>query len=77
MKKPKNIWVTENGYIGHELRSNNRYDETRGEREQVYQGSYKTTGNHIDYRDDTGFIADGEFKDGIFHHAGIILYKEK
>lgn len=23
------------------------------------------TGNHIDYKDDTGFTADGEFKEGI------------
>jgi Agrobacterium tumefaciens protein Atu4866 len=71
------MWVTKDGYIRHELLSNNRYDEARGNRKSAYQGSYKVTGNHIDYKDDTGFTADGEFKDGILYHAGMILYKEK
>jgi hypothetical protein len=71
------MWVTKDGYIRHELLPNNRYDEARGNRESAYQGNYKVTGNHIDYKDDTGFTADGEFKDGILYHAGMILYKEK
>lgn len=71
------MWVTKDGYIHHELLPNNRYDEARGNRKSAYQGSYKVTGNHIDYKDDTGFTADGEFKDGILYHAGMILYKEK
>lgn len=70
------MWVTKDGYIRHELLANNRYDEARGKRKSAYQGSYKVTGNHIDYKDDTGFTADGEFKDGILYHAGMILYKE-
>ena len=70
------MWVTEDGYIRHELLLNNRYDEARGNRKSAYQGSYKVTGNHIDYKDDTGFTADGEFKDGILYHAGMVLYKE-
>ncbi|MDR7129728.1 ketosteroid isomerase-like protein [Algoriphagus sp. 4150] len=71
------MWVTKDGYIRHELLPNNRYDEARGNRKSAYQGSYKVSGNHIDYVDDTGFTADGEFKDGILYHAGMILYKEK
>jgi hypothetical protein len=71
------MWVTKNGYIRHELLPNNRYDEARGNRKSAYLGSYKVTDNHIDYKDDTGFTADGEFKDGILYHAGMILYKEK
>ncbi|MBL3658794.1 Atu4866 domain-containing protein [Fulvivirga sediminis] len=71
------MWVTEDGKIRHELLSNNRYDEARGNRESAYQGDYWVTGNHIDYKDDTGFAADGEFIDGILYHAGMILYKEK
>jgi Agrobacterium tumefaciens protein Atu4866 len=71
------MWVTKNGYIRHELLPNNRYDEARGNRKSAYQGSYKVTDNHIDYKDDTGFTADGDFKDGILYHAGMILYKEK
>ncbi|MCU0469187.1 MAG: Atu4866 domain-containing protein [Arcicella sp.] len=71
------MWVTKNGYIRHELLPNNRYDEARGNRKSAYQGRYKVTDNHIDYKDDTGFTADGDFKDGILYHAGMILYKEK
>ncbi|WP_240486041.1 Atu4866 domain-containing protein [Anditalea andensis] len=71
------MWVTEDGYIRHELLPGNRYDEARGSRKSAYQGAYKVSGNHIDYKDDTGFTADGEFRDGILYHAGMVLYKEK
>ena len=86
MKKSKTIeetkgyigmWVTKDGHIRHELLPDNRDDEARGNRKSAYQGSYRVTGNHIDYKDDTGFTADGEFKDGILYHGGMILYKEK
>lgn len=70
------MWVTKDGYIRHELLAGNRYDEARGNRKSAYQGSYKIAGNHIDYKDDTGFTADGEFIDGVLHHAGMVLYKE-
>lgn len=70
------MWVTKDCYIRHELLPNNRYDESRGSRKSAYQGSYKVIGNYIDYKDDTGFTADGEFKDGVLYHAGMILYKE-
>lgn len=70
------MWVTEGGYIRHELLPNNRYEEARGKRKSAYRGSYQVNGNHIDYQDDTGFSADGEFRDGILYHAGMILYKE-
>lgn len=71
------MWVTEDGNIRHELLPNNRYDEARGNKKSAYQGDYKITGNHIDYKDDTGFTADGEFRNGILYHAGMVLYKEK
>ncbi len=70
------MWLTANGYIRHKLLPNNRYDEARGNRKSAYQGSYKVTGNHIDYKDNTGFTADGKFKDGVLYHAGMILYKK-
>ncbi|MDC8103929.1 Atu4866 domain-containing protein [Chryseobacterium sp. B21-037] len=70
------MWVTEDGYVRHELLPDNRYYEARGSRESAYQGSYIVSGNHIDYKDDTGFTADGEFKEGILYHGGMILYKE-
>lgn len=71
------MWVTADGYIRHNLLPNHRYDEARGTRQSAYQGSYVIKGNHIDYKDDTGFTADGEFRDGILYHAGMILYKQK
>ncbi|MBF2715167.1 Atu4866 domain-containing protein [Agrobacterium vitis] len=70
------LWITADGHIRHELLPNGRYDEARGDRKSAYQGSYVMTGNHIDYRDDTGFTADGDFIDGVLHHAGMILYRQ-
>ncbi|UVK57025.1 Atu4866 domain-containing protein [Mesorhizobium sp. AR02] len=59
----------------HELPPNDRYVEARGMGERAYQGRYAGTGNHIDYWDDIGFTADGEFIDDMLHHAGMILYR--
>ena len=71
------MWVTSDGYIRHELLPNGRYDEARGDRKSAYQGRYTITGNHIDYADDTGFTADGDFIDDVLHHAGMILYRAR
>ena len=71
------MWVTEDGYIRHELLPNGRYDEARGNRQSAYQGNYTITGNHIDYVDDTGFTADGDFRDGVLYHAGMVLRREE
>ncbi|MCJ8519543.1 hypothetical protein ABID21_002737 [Pseudorhizobium tarimense] len=68
------MWVTDDNRVRHELLPNGRYDEVRGNRESAYQGSYVVTGSHIDYWDDTGFTADGEFVDeDTLHHGGMIL----
>lgn len=67
------LWVTEGGQIRHELLPGGRYDEARGDRPSAYRGSYRLTGDHIDYRDDTGFTADGEFRSGVLHHAGMVM----
>ena len=79
--KPKEdftgLWVTEDGYIRHELLTGGRYDEAKGGKRCAYKGSYTITGNHIDYKDDTGFTADGEFKGDILHHGGHISYRHK
>lgn len=69
------MWVTQDGRIRHELLPNNRYVEARGSRERAYEGRYEITGNHIEYWDDTGFTADGDFIDDVLHHAGMILYR--
>jgi hypothetical protein len=71
------MWVTADGYIRHELLPGGRYDEARGNRKSAYQGSYKLTGDHIDYKDDTGFTADGDFRDGVLYHTGMVLYREE
>ncbi|AWJ83317.1 hypothetical protein TSH58p_07110 [Azospirillum sp. TSH58] len=71
------LWVTQDGRVRHELLPNNRYVEARGNREKAYQGRYKVTGDHIDYWDDTGFTADGDFVDGVLHHGGMILHRRR
>jgi hypothetical protein len=71
------MWVTKDGHIRHELLPNGRYDEARGTRKSAYRGRYTITGNHIDYVDDTGFTADGEFIDGVLHHGGMLFYREQ
>ena len=70
------LWVTADGQIRHELLSDGRYVEARGNRERAYEGRYWLTGDHIDYQDNTGFTADGDFKDGILYHAGMVLYRQ-
>ncbi|WP_435656730.1 Atu4866 domain-containing protein [Brucella pituitosa] len=69
------LWVTEDGYIRHELLANGRYVEARGTRERAYEGRYEVAGAYIEYWDDTGFTADGEFINDILHHAGMILFR--
>ncbi len=71
------MWVTADRHIRHELLANGRYIEARGKRERAYLGRYVVTRNHIDYWDDTGFTADGDFIDDVLHHAGMILYRDK
>ena len=71
------LWVTADGYIRHELLADGRYDEARGHIQSAYQGRYVVTGSHIDYVDDTGFTADGDFIDDILHHAGMVLYRQR
>lgn len=71
------MWVTKDGYVRQELLSNGRYDEARGNKKSAYEGSYTIIGDRIEYIDDTGFNADGYFKDDILYHGGMIFYKEK
>ncbi|WP_349236665.1 MULTISPECIES: Atu4866 domain-containing protein [unclassified Devosia] len=69
------MWVTKDGYVRHQLLPDGRYDEARGNRESAYQGRYEIEGDHIEYWDDTGFTADGDFLDGVLHHGGMVLYR--
>lgn len=70
------MWVTRDGHIRQELLPNGRYDEARGSRKSAYQGRYEIRGSKIDYWDDTGFTADGEFIDDVLHHGGMQFYRE-
>lgn len=71
------MWITDDGHIRHELLANGRYDEARGRRESTYQGRYEVSGSHIEYWDDTGFTADGDFVDAnTLHHGGMILHRK-
>lgn len=64
------LWVDENGFVRQELLPHGRYDEARGERESAYAGRYWVNGSRIDYLDDLGFWAFGEFDGDVLHHAG-------
>ena len=66
-------WVTDDGHIRHDLLTGGRYVEARGARERAYEGRYEITGTHIEYWDDTGFTADGDFAGGLLHHAGMLF----
>jgi hypothetical protein len=70
------LWVTKDRYIRHELLDEGRYVEARGNVEGAYTGNYQIIGDHIEYQDDTGFTADGDFRNGILYHAGMILYRD-
>jgi len=68
------LWITDDSRVRHELLPNGRYVEARGTRERAYEGRYEVAGTHIEYWDDTGFTADGDFVDAnTLHHAGMIL----
>ncbi|CCF20134.1 conserved exported protein of unknown function [Pseudorhizobium banfieldiae] len=69
------LWVSQDDYIRYELLPNGRYFESHGFRERVYHGEYRVTGDHIDYKDDSGFIADGEFRNDVLYHAGVRLMR--
>jgi hypothetical protein len=71
------LWVTRDGHVRHRLLPGGRYDEARGQRESAYRGRYTLRGDHIDYVDDTGFTADGEFRDGVLYHGGMVLYRQQ
>ncbi|MEU0315735.1 Atu4866 domain-containing protein [Nocardioides sp. NPDC006273] len=67
------MWIDDTGFLHQELLADGRYDETRDGRPHAYQGRYWITGNHIEYLDDLGFWAFGEFDDGVLHHGGYRL----
>jgi hypothetical protein len=71
------LWVTSDGRIRQRLLPDGRYVEARGSREAAYTGTYWVEGATIYYRDDTGFSADGQFRDDVLHHAGMVMYRQQ
>lgn len=72
------MWVTDDNRVRHELLPNGRYVEARGQRERAYEGRYEVDGTHIEYWDDTGFTADGDFVDAnTLRHGGMILRRQR
>ncbi|MFD9001558.1 Atu4866 domain-containing protein [Streptomyces sp. NPDC059582] len=67
------VWSDQKDFLHQELTADGRYDETRGGRPHAYQGSYWIDGDRIDYLDDLGFWAYGEFKRDELHHAGYVM----
>jgi hypothetical protein len=70
------MWVTADNHIRQELLPDGRYDEARGHRASAYTGRYRVEGAHIEYQDDTGFTADGDFTGDVLHHGGYVFYRE-
>ncbi|MFK0153202.1 Atu4866 domain-containing protein [Streptomyces sp. NPDC090493] len=67
------VWIDRNDFLHQELTADGRYDETRGGRPHAYQGRYRIDGDRIDYLDDLGFWAYGEFRGDELHHAGYVM----
>ncbi|MEU2050180.1 Atu4866 domain-containing protein [Streptomyces albidoflavus] len=67
------VWIDRQDFLHQELTADGRYDETRGGRPHAYQGRFWIDGDRIDYLDDLGFWAYGEFKGDELHHAGYVM----
>ncbi|MGY1523778.1 Atu4866 domain-containing protein [Streptomyces sp. MN3] len=64
--------MTRTGFLRQELTADVRYDETRRGRTHAHQGRFWVDGDRVDYLDDLGFRAYGEFKGDELHHAGYV-----
>ena len=69
------MWIDETDFLHQELTAAGRYDETRGGRPHAFEGRFWIDGDRIDYLDDLGFWAFGEFRDGVLYHAGYVLHR--
>lgn len=67
------VWTDRNDFLHQELTADGRYDETRGGRPHAYQGRFWIDGDRIDYLDDLGFWAYGDFRGDELHHAGYVM----
>lgn len=71
------VWVDTDGFLHQELTADGRYDETRGGRPHAFQGSYWVDGNRIDYLDDLGFWAFGQFVGDTLYHANYTMHRKE
>jgi hypothetical protein len=69
------LWVTADNRVRQRLLPNGRYVEARGDNESAYTGRYRVTDDHIEYWDDSGFTADGEFRDDVLYHGGMVMHR--
>lgn len=69
------MWIDETNFLHQELTADGRYDETRGGRPHAFQGQFWIEGDRIEYLDDLGFWAFGEFRGGVLYHAGYVLHR--
>lgn len=67
------VWIDREDFLHQELTADGRYDETRGGRRHAYRGRFWIDGDRIDYLDDLGFWAYGEFRGDELHHAGYVM----
>lgn len=67
------MWIDKSDFLHQELTADGRYDETRGGRPHAFQGAFWIDGDRIDYLDDLGFWAFGEFVDGVLYHGPYTL----
>lgn len=68
------LWITADSHVRQALLPNGRYIEAHGHLEVTYQGVYWIEGDHIEYRDDTGYADSGDFIDGVLHNSGVVMY---
>lgn len=69
------VWIDESDFLHQELTADGRYDETRGGRPHAFQGRFWITGTRIDYLDDLGFWAFGEFVGDRLHHVTYRMHR--
>lgn len=67
------VWIDTSDFLHQELSADGRYDETRGGQPHAYRGRYWIDGDRIDYLDDLGFWAFGQFEGDTLHHAGYTM----
>jgi hypothetical protein len=69
------LWVTADGQVRQELLPDGRFVETGWDGQRMAAGFYQLEANHIEYRDDRGLVAAGDFRDGMLYQSGMVLYR--